>query len=135
MLYQIAKENLGRHLTLNEAVPDEVGCAEAISYCLEQLGMPLPSGGIAGTASLLTFLEQSGYFTEETSGEPGDIIISATGTGNGTIEGHVGDMGINGIMSNDSASGLFLERWTLPRWIAYYQVAGGIPTRYFRPIG
>jgi hypothetical protein len=131
-LYIISKGNLGLHCTLNDAIPHEKGCAEALSYNLKQAGVLIPDGGIAGTASMLTFLKTSPQFQEVNVPQAGDIIMSATGTGNGTIEGHTGIVMNNGICSNDSASGLWLERWTLQRWQAYYQQAGGIPTRFFR---
>jgi hypothetical protein len=38
------------HCTLNNSVPAEVGCAEAVSFILQKSGIPLT--GIAGTATL-----------------------------------------------------------------------------------
>lgn len=133
-LYAVAKGNLGIHCTLNDAVASEVGCAEALSYNLKQAGFTVPSGGIAGTYDMLQFLKSNPQFQQVNVPQAGDIIMSATGTGNGSIEGHVGCIGNNGILSNDSATGLWLERWTLQRWQAYYAVAGGIPTYYFRAV-
>lgn len=139
-VYTVAKANLGKHLTLNEAVPDEVGCAEAISKVLSLAGVFDGASGIAGTAQLYDWLVL--HFTKIDAPEEGAIIISPTGSGNGSIEGHTGVLAAFnvafpndwGIMSNDSASGKFLELWSLSRWNAYYGGAGGLPVAMFRPV-
>lgn len=133
LLYNVAKDSLGTHMTLDDSVPMQVGCAEAVSAVLKDAGVPgIPPKGIAGTASLLAFLEKSPNFSEIEQGEPGSVIISATGTGNGKIRGHVGICGINGIMSNESQTGLWREQWDETSWDSYYRRYGGIPTRRFR---
>ena len=130
-LYNTAKGCLGQRMTLNYSVPAEVGCAEAVSAVLRTDGISVPSKGIAGTSNLLTWLKANPLFQEITTPDQGCIIISATGTGNGKIVGHVGIVGLHGIMSNDSNTGLFLELWTLDKWDTYYHIYGGIPTRFF----
>lgn len=132
VLYTIAKNNLGNHLTLDPSVPAEVGCAEAVSFCLKSAGVVLPAEGIPGTATLYAFLSASSAFSEVSVWNEGDIIISATGSGNGLIPGHTGIMGGSGIMSNDSNSGLFLELWTLAKWQTYYAQYGGMAIHFFR---
>lgn len=133
-LYAVAKGNIGVHCTLNASVPAEVGCAEALSYNIRQAGLTVPSGGIAGTYNMLEFLKSDVQFQEVDSPEPGDIIIDATGTGNGSVEGHTGIVMQSGICSNDSATGLWLERWLLPNWLAYYTQTGGMKSYYFRAV-
>lgn len=142
-MYTQAKLHLGQHLTLNEAVPAEVGCMEAISKVLALAGYSVPSGGIAGTATgLAWFLTYSGLFEEIHALEQGAILLYVTGTGNGSIEGHIfvcAAFGLQfqndwGLMSNDSASGKFLETWSYERAKAYYEQAGGLPSRIFRAI-
>lgn len=139
-LYEEAKECLGHHITLNEAVPDEVGCAESVSYILTRVGIPDGNQGIAGTAQLYDWLRTNPKFLRIYEPEAGAVIVSPTGFGNGTIEGHTGVFGkFNvafpddwGIMSNDSASGLFKELWNWTRWQAYYGKTGGLPLAIFR---
>lgn len=134
LLYTVAKGLLGQHLTLNDNVPPEVGCAECLSYVLKQSGYTIPTGGIPGTSSLYTWLKNNPRFQSVSSWQIGDIILSPTGMGNGKIPGHVGVMGTYGIMSNDSNSGLFLELWTIEKWKQYYAGYGGLPIYYFRPL-
>lgn len=138
-LYNAAKKSLGKHMTLNEAVPDEVGCAEAVSAVLALIGISDGPKGIAGTAALYSWLESNPRFEKIESPEEGAIIISPTGTGNDTIPGHTGvvaayDLAFSedwGIMSNDSASGKFMELWSLSRWDKYYGGVGALPTYFF----
>lgn len=134
-LYTAAKNSLGKHMTLNSSVDPEVGCAEAVSAVLSLIGVSDGPKGIAGTAALYEWMKTSGLFEEASFPEAGTIIISPTGMGNGKIPGHTGVCGLNGIMSNDSNSGLFLELWTSPKWETYYHQYGGIPTFYFNLIG
>ncbi len=141
-IYNTTKIHLGEHLTLNEAVPHEVGCAEAVSKVLSLAGLVVPPGGIAGTASLYEWLVTNPKFQKIDHPEQGAIILSATGSGNGSVEGHVGIIGGFGAMypndwgicSNDSATGKFLERWSYERWLAYYEQVGGLQTHLFRAI-
>lgn len=141
-LYTLAKSLIGQHLTLNEAVPWMVGCAEAVSAVLHRFGTPgVPAKGIEGTAALLAFLTDSPAFQETNEYEPGNIIISATGTGNGRVRGHVGICGVNQIMNNNSETGKWGTTWSLngpaavgQNWTQYYHVYGGIPTRFFKPV-
>lgn len=139
-IYSHAKLNLNVHLTLNNAVPAEVGCAEAVSKVLSLAGIPVPPGGIPGTYALYEWLDTNPLFEKIDAPEQGAIIISPTGMGNGSIEGHVAICGAYGqmypidwgLMSNDSASGKFLETWSWERWKAYYGTLGGLPLYIFR---
>lgn len=142
-VYNVAKNSLGKHITLNENIPHDVGCAEAVSYVLKNAGITgIPSTGIAGTASLYEFLNTNKQFKRLLGPEKGAIIISPTGYGNNTVEGHVGVLGglsvmywgDYGICSNNSDTGLFLELWNLKRWRQYYGVQGGLPVAFFRCI-
>jgi hypothetical protein len=142
-LYTQAKLSLGKHMTLNEAVPARVGCAEAVSAVLALAGITDAPAGIAGTASLYTWLSTNPRFELISQPEEGAVVVNPSGSGNGSIEGHTGIFGafnvafLNdwGIMSNDSASGKFLERWNWTRWQAYYVSAGGLPAHIFRFLG
>lgn len=134
-LYALSKGLLGQHLSLNEAVPWMVGCAEAVSDLLHRFNVTgIPPKGIEGTAALQIFLSKSPQFQEIYTYTTGAIIISATGTGNGKCRGHVGVCGFNSIMSNNSESGRWDTVWDITRWTYYYHTYGGIPIRYFLPV-
>jgi len=134
-LYQAAKDSLGQHMTMNNAIPISVGCAQAVSAVLHKAGIKVPAYGISGTYELLTWLKNNPNFKEVDTQDPGTIIVSATGTGNGKIRGHTGILGENGIMSNESQSGLFREQWDMQAWDNYYTRYGAIPKHYFQPVG
>lgn len=130
-IYEIAKSCLGKHITLNENVPPELGCAEAISYILKQAGYTLPEGGFAGTYDLYKWLLAN--FNQRDIPIVGDIIISPTGTSSKQAKhGHVGCLGKYGILSNHSDTGLFLEVFTLQKWQDYYGDLLGFPVYFFR---
>lgn len=140
-MYNAAKNALGTHKTLDESVPPEVGCAEAWSAVALIAGVHgIPPGGFAGTAQVREFLHTNAQFELITVPEPGATIVSPTGSGNGTVRGHVGVMAkfgtqyINdwGICSNDSNSGLFREQWSLTEWNKYYGVAGKLSVEIYR---
>lgn len=131
-LYEIAKSHLGEHITMDEFVPHELGCAEAISYCLNEAGFKVPSNGFAGTAQLYDWLLAN--FEQVFEPKMGDVIISPTGTSSkGSAHGHCGINGKYGILANNSDSGLFAEIFTLTSWNKYYQDALGFPVYFFRP--
>lgn len=139
---------MDKRCTLNPQVPPDVGCMEAVSFLWKELGIDTGSQGIAGTAAGLDFvLAHPAIFEEIFAPEPYAYIDSATGTGNGSVEGHTGHFGELGamypndwgIVSNDSQTGLLREQWsweTLPNsWTQWYTQKGGIKPRIFRIIG
>jgi hypothetical protein len=128
-LYDTAYSLLGKHLTLNNTVDKNVGCAQATSYVLKKYGAMIPYGGISGTASLYEWLKKNA--TEVSVPRAGCIIISVTGTGNESVRGHVGVVGKNSIMSNNSKTGLWDYQWTLSEWLDYYETNGQLLTKYF----
>lgn len=137
-------EYIGKRCTLNPSVPPEVSCAEAVSFLLQKLNINTGTQGIAGTATLLAFaLAHPEIFLEIYSPEESALLISATGTGNGLVEGHAAFYGAFGrqytgdwgIVSNNSQTGLLGEQWSEKEWVKNYQQLGGIPPRRFRVIG
>lgn len=130
-LYNTAKSLMGKHLSLNDSVPMNVGCAQALSFVLKQCGYPIPAQGLDGTIDMYHWLVQ--HFDEVNSPEAGDVIVSVTGTGNGSVRGHTGVVALYGILSNESQTGLWKEDWTLPAWLIHYQTDGQLLTTYFRP--
>jgi hypothetical protein len=141
-LFNEALQNVGVHLTLNNAVPTEVGCAEAVSKLLSLCEISDGLTGIAGTAALYEWLLTCGKFTKVTLPEQGAIIVSPTGSGNNSVEGHTGVFGRFNveykndwtIYSNNSATGNLGYQWCYERWLAYYHLAGGLSVNIFRAI-
>lgn len=131
-LYTVAKSLLGKRLTLDNSVPKNVGCAQALSYILKEAGYAIPKGGISGTYTLYGWLQKN--FLKTDTLEKGNIIISVTGTGNGKIRGHVGVvLDDEVIASNNSKTGLLDTHWKYENWKAYYTQVGKLKTVIFKP--
>ncbi len=126
-IYAVAKACFGKDIARTQ---DELGCAEAVSFVLEQAGVS-NFKGFLGTTDLYLWLYVN--FQVVTEPLPGDVIISPTGQGNGRIaHGHVGIVAKHGILSNNSMTGLFDEFFTLEMWRQRYQQVGGFPIIFFR---
>jgi hypothetical protein len=130
-LYRIAKENLGRDITPDDKIPDEVACAENVSAIIKKVLPDFPI--IAGTWTLDDYLRKDKRFEVTMEIEPGVIIISPTGKGNGLIRGHCSIVLENGkLASNDSNTGFWSQNYTIESWIKRYRVRGGLPIYCFR---
>lgn len=135
-LYDVATSFLGRDASPNDLAPDEYGCAETVSNIIRSAFPELNFPIMLSTRQLFAHLLHSPSFQRIVT-EPayGDIILSATGTGNGSLHsGHTGIVGKYGVLSNDSRSGLFLENYSLASWKLYFEGKGGFPTYFFRPV-
>lgn len=130
-LYNTAKSLLNKHLTLDNSVPASVGCAQAMSYLLKKCGYHIPDYGISSTVVMYDWLTR--YFVEISSPQPGAAIIAVTGTGVAGSRGHVGIVGKESIMSNNSDNGLWMAHWTLPAWIQHYQNDLKMKVHFFIP--
>lgn len=130
-IYEEAKSCLRKHITLDPSVPPDVGCAEAVSYVLKLAGVRgFPTTGIAGTSVLYSWLKANA--TEVKTPVAGNIIISPTGMSSiNSPHGHVGIVANFGVLSNDSDSGLFMEKYTLETWAQYFGEVEGFPVIYF----
>ena len=130
VLFDIARACIGKDMA---PIENEYGCAEAVNAVFKK-AFGVPIGGELSTWRMIKFLEDIKRFQRVALPLPGDIIISPTGYGDGRIpNGHVGIVGEdNLIMSNDSASGLWIENYNLYSWKARYQDRGGYPIYYFR---
>lgn len=125
-LFKLAKENLGRDITPEDKIPDEVACAESVSALLKKIDPSFPI--IPHTATMHKFMKSSSSFKNTLELAPGNIIISPTGYGNGTIRGHVGVILEGGkIASNNSNSGLWEDYFTITTWVKRYRGIGGFP--------
>lgn len=133
-IYNVAAGDLHKQITLNSSVPPDVGCAEAVSYVLKQAGVSgIPAQGFASTSDLYHWMLNSTQFVATTEPQAGDIVISPTGTSSiNTPHGHTGIVAKQGILSNDSDTGLFLEKYTLSSWKQYFGATLGFPVYYFR---
>jgi hypothetical protein len=131
-IYETAYASIGRDASPEDSAPDEYGCAnslsEVIARALPDLHFPI----FLSTRTLYQYLLNSPSFKLVSTPTPGCIIISVTGTGNGSIpNGHCGVVGKQWIMSNDSRSGTWEANYTLDAWIRHYDIKGGMPTHYF----
>lgn len=140
-IYQALLANLGKHLTLNPSVSPELGCAEAVSAILREIGVEgIPALGFSGTAALNSWVAGSPHFEKIQLPEIGALIISPTV---GMQHGHTGFFGkfnlmyVNdwGICSNDSSNGLFREQWSYREWLDYYKTALGLEMDIYRYTG
>ena len=111
-------------------VDDEVGCAESVCQLIRNV---IPFKIIPGTWTLWDALKHDARFGSVTGEiKRGTIIISPTGTGNGSMRGHVGILSSNlNIMSASSSDGIWKENYTIKSWQARYAKAGGFPMYFF----
>lgn len=132
-LYNFGKNQLGKRIALDHNVDPKFGCATAVSYCLFHVKFTsIPKAGISGTASMLEwFLNHPNLYERVPAPSIGTIIISPTGVSAKGGRGHVGIVGKESIMSNDSQSGEWHAYWNLQSWEAYYGKNLGIPTYFF----
>lgn len=140
-LYDAAKAAIGTHLTLNAAVPAELGCMEAWSALAKQAGIQgIPDAGFEGTIAGNAYLTSNPSFVEITKPEPGATIVSVSA---GDSHGHIGIFGqfglqyVNdwGILSNDSDTGTLREQWDYQSWLAYYAQGLKLDTHMYRWVG
>lgn len=135
LIYAKAAACLDKHITLDPTVPAELGCAEAVSYVLKLAGLSDGSAGIAGTQAMYQWLLANTAFNLTATPVPGDIIISPTGTSTiNSPHGHVGIVAKYGVLSNDSDTGLFAEKYTLVSWGKYFHDIEGFPVYYFHAL-
>lgn len=131
-IYTVAKNALHTHITLDPSVPADVGCAEAVSYVLKNAHVPnFPVAGFPGTAALWQWC-QSNMLSVATP-QAGDVVISPSGTSSkGVAHGHTGIVAMQGILSNDSDTGLFMEKYTVASWQQFFGVQNGFPVFFYR---
>lgn len=131
LVYRNARDLMGRHLTLNAAVPDELGCCEALSVVLKRAGYAIPPLGIEGVNAMIAWMLGKG-FSEVNAPTPGDIITAHSPAYYEQHGAHVGVVMVNGICSNTSANGLWQENYTsVAAWRRAYPQS---TVRFFRPL-
>lgn len=134
-LYVGALACVGRDASPNDLAPDELGCAESVNAIHKKV-FGFEIGGGLSTNKLYKALKNSRLFVQVDRPLPGDVVISPTGYGNGNLSnGHVGIVSNDKmIMSNDSATGTFIENYSLESWKGRYVGQGGYPMLFFRRI-
>lgn len=131
LIIKKCNDYLGIDFTPLDIIPDEVGCAEAVTTILKECGTL--DQVIAGTWTLNDHLQKSKYWLPTPQPQAGDIIISPTGSvKNAPFRGHVGIVGNNGIVyANNSWTGKWSTNYTLDTWKEHYHKAGGYPVYYY----
>lgn len=134
-LYRVAKAWLGKDASPADVAPDEYGCAETVNNIVFT-AFDEDAGGDVSTYRMYRAIRNNKKFAEVKIPVKGDIILSPTGYGNGSIKnGHVGIIGANGVvMSNSSVSGLFRENYSIMEWRERYEIKGGYPVYFYRRI-
>ena len=133
IIYNEALRCLGRDISPKE---NEFACAESVnSVVMFALGTPV--GGGTSTALMYQALQNKKRFKKVDEPLRGDIVISPTGYSRFRKppfrNGHVGIVSDSDkIMSNDSATSLWKQNYTLTTWKARYQTKGGYPMDFFR---
>lgn len=134
-LYRKAVYFLGTDASPNDVAPDEYGCAETVN-AIHKAEFGVSVGGDVSTYRMYRALKNNRSFVKVDDPQPGDIVISPTGYGNGNLSnGHVGIVAMNdGIMSNSSVSGKWEKNYTLETWWSRYVERGGYPMAFFRKV-
>lgn len=130
ILYERARTFIGADASPLDAAPDEYGCADSCSRVIDGTFGDFPP--TTSTALMHQQLLKHPKFKGTLDLNPGNVIISPTGRGNGSIHGHVGIISKDGkIMSNDSSDGIWKENYTIATWIDRYRKLGGFPIFVF----
>lgn len=136
-LLQVCKENIGKDASPKDLANDSLGCAETVTTLVKQIHPLTPI--ITGTYSLYDYLNdpKNGWMPIKAP-EPEAIILSVTGTGNGTIRGHAGILDENlNIMSNSSMPatlGKFMVNFNMQTWKERYADKGGMKVHLYKKI-
>lgn len=133
IILDLCEKYYRQELSPLDPVDDNLACVDSLTNLLRMVYPDFPKE--YHTAALLRQLKNSKHFTPSLDLSPGNVIINATGTGNGLIRGHCGIIGRDGrIFSNDSTTGLWMTHYTLDSWKTRYRIKGGMPTYVFQPL-
>ena len=136
IFYKAALDAIGSDASPLDRAPDDLACAETVNEIHKKaFGISIDEPGLSTIRLYHSLVALKTLFQRVSDPLPGDIIISPTGMGNGRIKhGHVGIVSEIGIMSNDSDTGLFLQKYTMESWRLRYQITGGFPMLFFRRV-
>lgn len=148
-IYAAALAHLGVDASPNDVAPDELGCMETV----DDIYYDASGHYINGTKTQVTIstyqgyqvMSNSSYFTKVDPGHEleGDILIYPSGTGSGGLSnGHifiVGRVDNNSrentqLMSNSSATGQFMQNYTIATAKVRYEDIGGYIPHFFRAV-
>ena len=131
-IHEYSVAMIGKEMSPKDLAKDDVGCAE--SYCNAARAAYPDMPIILGTASLLAFFRKDKRFKQTLDIKPGNVLIAATGTGNGTVRGHVWVIGEKSTaMSNNSATGLWERNYTIDQIVTRWRKQGGMQLLCFEP--
>lgn len=139
-LYETAFSLIGMDASPQDVVPDEFGCAETLSKVIQKAFPDFHFPSLLSTREVYAYLMRSPSFEEVDEPMYGDVILSVTGLGNGSVpNGHVGIVGKhlspNGslwVMSNDSRTGTWEANYSIEGWRRFFETRGGMKTHFFR---
>jgi hypothetical protein len=114
---------------LSQIAPNDIGCAESVTRITNIL---FGDEVITGTYSLLEYLLRNNIVWKEVyTPSDGVVVMAATGTGNGSIQGRVGIYENGRIWSNNSITDKWDTHFSHQAFVYRYQVLGGMKVRYF----
>jgi hypothetical protein len=129
-LFEAIERSIGFDITPKDTVPDEFACVEQLWTVLNTVH-PFPY--VTYTPRLVEELKKSEYWVGTLDLNKGNIIVNATGTGNGSVVGHCGFIWDNGkIVSNNSKTGKMDTYYNFETWKQRYRIKGGMPTLIFK---
>ena len=129
LLIEEAEKAIDKDITPNDEIPDKVSCVAQIVALLQKV-MEFPD--LTYTPDLLNFLKQDKRFKGTLDLDIGNIMLNATGTGNGSVRGHVGIIWKNGrILANNSYTGKLDTYYTIDMWRDRFRIKGGMTTYVF----
>ncbi len=137
-LYETAVACLDTDASPKDLAPDDLACAESVNNVyFKAFGEYIETPGLSTTKLFAAMMDRTDKFLRVTDCQEGNIIISPTGfSKNSSLpipNGHVGIIGKSGkIMSNSSATGKFIENYTLNTWTQRYRATGGYPIHVFK---
>lgn len=127
-LIKAIEESIGQDL--DNSVPNDVACVTQLVKVLQKI-MEFPN--LSYTPVLVRTLKADNRFKGTLDLDVGNIIVNATGTGNGMIIGHCGFIWKDGkIVSNKSSTGKLDTHFTIETWKQRYRIKGEMPTLVFQ---
>lgn len=143
VLYLVAKQSLDKDMG-DSGYGDDVDCVAALNGIVEKAwGRSLPDR--ISTYRLEKLLSRSPRWKRIGVPEKGCVILSPSGFRRGPSPVQSGHVGVVGdtisdnpfnveIMSNDSATGLWKQNYTLKTWYERWFFRGRYPVIFYKPI-
>jgi hypothetical protein len=127
---ETSNEYLGKDVTPNDEVSDDLACAQCVSRIIKDLLPDFPI--LVSTRDLFNHLSKDKRFKGTNVITPGTIIISPRTE---TVHGHCGIwMDKKNIASNNSKTGLWEKNYTLDEWVNIFRLKRGLKIYFFQPV-